>query len=432
MDLKRIGIALPMLGLTGGINIALNWAAVLARDGRAVDLILPQSAGSPEIPFLDEADRGRLRVVPLPEAHRRHYDAAIAVWWESIATLADLHADRYAWLMQAVEAQFFERDDPARADHDALVSADLNIITTARWLRDHAQRHFGAPSERTSCVLSGLDRDLWRPAGRSHRGDGPVRFLVEGPPGDPRKNTLRTIRLLEGLKVPYAWVGASVDREAVGPHCERLESNVPYRRMPEVYGSRDVLVKASNAEGMFGPPLEMFATGGTAVAWHVQGAEEYMSHRHNALLPPLNSWSRLAEAVRELADSPGFVRDLQGQALATAEAWPSWDDQAEAILAAVDGLVPGDRASIVDRVASCQFRSIDDRLERERLRVRWLESEVAARDARIAELWEIADGRGRALDAIRAAPQGPGTFRRLGRFAKRAGRLLGSRVPGAP
>ena len=103
-----------MLGLTGGINIALNWAAVLARDGRSVDLILPQSAGTPEIPFLDDADRRRLRVVPLPEARRKRYDAVIAVWWESIANLADLIADRYAWLMQAVEAQFFEPIDPRR------------------------------------------------------------------------------------------------------------------------------------------------------------------------------------------------------------------------------------------------------------------------------------------------------------------------------
>ena len=60
--------------------------------------------------------------------------------------------------------------------------------------------------------------------------------------------------------------------------------------MPPIYGSADVLVKASNAEGMFGPPLEMFSTGGTAVAWHVQGAEEYMSDRYNSLLVPMNSW----------------------------------------------------------------------------------------------------------------------------------------------
>ena len=243
---------------------------------------------------------------------------------------------------------------------------------------------------------------------------------------------MRTIRLLEGLGVRYSWVGASVDRDAVGPHCTGVAANVPYRRMPAVFGAADVLVKASNAEGMFGPPLEMFATGGTAVAWHVQGAEEYMSHRYNALFAPLNSWSKLAEAVLELNDSSKLVRDLQGHALATAEAWPSWDDQAEAILATVDGLVPNDRSSIVDRVASCRFRSTDDRLEQERLRVRWLEAEVASRDARIAELWEIADGRGRLLDAIRGEPRDRGTYRRLGRFAKRAGRLLGSRVASAP
>ena len=128
--------------------------------------------------------------------------------------------------------------------------------------------------------------------------------------------------------------------------------------MPRVYGSADVLVKASNSEGMFGPPLEMFATGGTAAAWHVQGAEEYMSDRYNSYLVPMNSWPRLTEAILELADSPDRVRVLQENALATAKAWPTWEEQADQIVATIESLVPFGRCSLVRQVAKNQYRAI--------------------------------------------------------------------------
>ena len=127
--------------------------------------------------------------------------------------------------------------------------------------------------------------------------------------------------------------------------------------MPQIYGSADVLVKASNSEGMFGPPLEMFATGGTAVAWHVQGAEEYMADRYNSragadelLAPVCRGRPRTGRRPRA-----GPV-PLQENALATAESWPTWEDQADQILATIESLVPLGRCSLVRHVASNQFR----------------------------------------------------------------------------
>jgi hypothetical protein len=235
----------------------------------------------------------------------------------------------------------------------------MNVITTAHWLEQHIQRHYAFDSKQTSCVLSGLDKTLWKPVAREPlSGRRRVRFLVEGPVIDPRKNAARTVRLLEELGVPYRWVGSVVDPTLVGPNCFGVEQQVPYRQMPQVYASADVLVKASNSEGMFGPPLEMFATGGTAAAWHVQGAEEYMSDRYNSYLVPMNSWSHLTEAIRELADDPDRVRILQENALATAEAWPTWEDQAEQIVATIESLVPFGRCSLVRQVAKNQYRSV--------------------------------------------------------------------------
>jgi hypothetical protein len=360
MAVKRIGIVLPMLSISGGINIILNWAVVLARAGYHLDIILPRSVGKPKVPFLSEADAGLLHLITEPEARQHRYHTIIATWWAGLAFLAELKAEHHAWFMQAYEGQFLELNSPAQADFDELVGSQINVITTAHWLQQHIVRHYQLEPKATFCVLSGLDKTLWKPVSRFalRPGGRPVRFLVEGPTTDPRKNTARTVRLLEELGVEYRWVGAIVDRSLTGPKCKSVDENVPYHRMPRIYGWADVLVKASNAEGMFGPPLEMFATGGTAAVWHVQGAEEYMAHRHNGLLVPMNSWRGLAEAVTTLAEDAALVRTLREHALATAEAWPTWADQAEQIVTTIESLSSFGRCSLVRQLAKNQFRSI--------------------------------------------------------------------------
>jgi glycosyltransferase involved in cell wall biosynthesis len=438
--MKRIGIVLPLLGISGGINIVLNWGVVLAKAGYRLDIILPTTAGG-DIPFLTERDAARLHLLSVSEARRYRYHAVIATWWATLAVAAELEADRYAWFMQAYEGQFLAYDAPDQDRFDELVSSRLNVITTAHWLEQHIKRHYSIEPKQTFCVLSGLDKDLWKPVRREtpRPGGRQVCFLAEGPAFEPRKNVSHTIRLLEGLGVAYKWVGSVVDRSLVGPNCLGVEEQIPYNRMPEIYGCADVLVKASNAEGMFGPPLEMFATGGTVVAWHVQGAEEYMSDRYNSALVPLNSWSALAEAILELAHDPGRVRVLQENALATAEAWPAWDEQAEQIVTTIESLVPFGRCSLVRNAARNRFRPtffsqlVAQGVQRALAEATQDTQRALAEAARAAqdELDRLRSGRAwrfvRLLQRVRRqlAPEGSrrwAAMLRVGRFTWRAGR----------
>ena len=360
MAVRRIAIILPGLGINGGINIVLNWALILAKSGDHIDLILPSRHEGFNIPFLSDDDGRLLQTTSVNEARCHHYHAAIATLWTTIATMVELNADHYAWFMQAYESQFLELNSPVQADFDELVASQVNVITTAHWLEQHILRHYNFEPRRTFCVISGLDKAVWKSMPREplQPGGRPVRFLVEGPLHDPRKHVVETLRLLERLGMTYKWVGATVDPSLTGPNCCGVEERVPYHRMPEIYGWADVLVKASNSEGMFGPPLEMFATGGTAAVWNVQGAEEYMADRYNSRLVPMNSWVRLAQAVVELANDPAQVRTLQENASVTAMAWPTWDDQAEQIRTTIASLVPLGRSSLVRQISKNLFRSI--------------------------------------------------------------------------
>jgi glycosyltransferase involved in cell wall biosynthesis/GT2 family glycosyltransferase len=401
MALKKVGILLPSLGPRGGVRIVLNWAMILARSGYRVELILPPSLAGAKIPLLAEEEIRLLHRISEFEARRHCYYSVLATTWSSISLLAELNADCHAWFMQAYEAQFLERNARGQAEFDELIAGQMNMITTARWLQQHILRHYNVEPKQAFFVLSGLDKTLWKPWPRARlkaRGR-PVEFLVEGPVTDPRKNVAQTIRLLERMGVRYRWVGSRVDRSLVGPNCSAVEAEVPYRRMPAIYAAADVLVKASNAEGMFGPPLEMFATGGTAVAWNVQGSDEYMSHWYNSLLVPMNSWHKLAETIRELVDAPERVATLQEHALLTAEAWPTWDDQAGQVVATIESLVPLGRASLIRQIAKNHFRGIfhSQPVLREAQRAASEAARAAGAEAQLAalehELHELASSR---------------------------------------
>ena len=110
--------------------------------------------------------------------------------------MAELNADHHAWFMQAYEAQFLDHNSSSQADFDELVASQMNVITTAHWLQQHILRHYNFEPKQTFCVLSGLDKTLWRSVPREplRRGGRPVCFLVEGPVTDPRKNVAQTVR----------------------------------------------------------------------------------------------------------------------------------------------------------------------------------------------------------------------------------------------
>src|SRR5271166_4221019 len=163
MAVKRIGIVLPELGISGGINIVLNWAAILAKSGYHVDIIVPQLPDRPEIPFLSAENSRRLHLIDEIEARRHRYHAAIATWWATIALIAALNSDHYAWFMQAYEGQFLAENSPAQADFDELVASQMNVITIAPWLQQHILRHYNFEPKQTFCVLNALDKTLWKP-----------------------------------------------------------------------------------------------------------------------------------------------------------------------------------------------------------------------------------------------------------------------------
>lgn len=329
---QRIGFVIPGLGLSGGINIILNWARVLAKRGNPVDIISAHGGGTP-YHFIPNDEMIGVEFITLNTALDRSYSLVLASWWETVYDLFKLKSERKAWFLQAYEAQFTS-NKLMHDRYDEVVALKIPIIAIADWLKTLFVNYFGYKDSDISVIKNPLDKKIWCKQDRSEV--GPVKFIVEGPSGDPRKNIHETIKLVNKLRVPYFWVGAGTEPSWVGPTCEGVFTNVTYSKMPEIYAKADVMIKASNAEGMFGPPLEMFATGGTSIAWAVEGAEEYMVDGFNCRLSPMNSLRKLKDIVGELSCDRGQVEMLKANALETASRWPTWDDMEDKIVSTIE------------------------------------------------------------------------------------------------
>ena len=110
---------------------------------------------------------------------------------------------------------------------------------------------------------------------------------------------------------------------------DRVFSQVPIDSVGDIYRSCDVLVKLSLVEGMFGPPLEMFHCGGTAIVYDVTGHDEYMSHGANSLIISTGDRDAVRAYLLALSQNPMLVNTLKHGARTTAANWPSWEQATE-------------------------------------------------------------------------------------------------------
>ena len=269
----------------------------------------------------------------LAEAGTQSYDLAIATWWQSVYLLAKISSVRYLYFIQSIESRFFppgQPEDFKLRDLDILKDwcentyrVPLPVITEACWIQQYLLEKYN----RTSfLVRNGIRKDVYQPGGAviAPRQSGRLRVLVEGPLGVFFKNVEKTIELCRLAAVDELWLLTSSDVREY-PGVDRCFSRVPIAETPAIYRSCDVLVKLSYVEGMFGPPLEMFHCGGTAIVYDVTGHDEYIRHGHNSIVVARDEEHKVVEWLKRLKAEPELLAELQAGGAQTAAAWPDWE-----------------------------------------------------------------------------------------------------------
>lgn len=327
----KIAFLLGSAAISGGTYVIFEHAARLQKRGHQL-IILTKETVAPSVYAWHPAaaDLGWLNY---EEAQKEHFDILLATWWQSPFLLKDFAASHYVYFIQSIETRFFEPADPAdygTQDHaiwqqlcEKTYSFAIPMITEARWIQEYLLEKYNAEA---ALVRNGIRKDIYTREGSAVAPvePGKLRVLVEGPVDVGYKNVPLSIQLARQAGVDEIWLLTSSDiAEFSG--VDRVFSRVPIHETPAIYRSCDVLVKLSYVEGMFGPPLEMFHCGGTAIVYKVTGHDEYIVHEQNSLVVERDDEQGVVQSLQKLKNDPSMLAGLRQGARETARQWPDWE-----------------------------------------------------------------------------------------------------------
>lgn len=331
----RIAFLLGSADISGGTNVILEYGSRLQAQGEEVFLITLEPVNTTQLFW--HKDAASMCWITLDEAQNSSFDILLATWWQSVFLLENLQAESYCYFVQSIESRFFPRQDSRelpKRDIDVLrqwcestYMFPLPVITEAQWICDYLKDTYG---HNPMLVKNGIRKDIYRKTGKCVAAKEPdkLRVLVEGPLNVFFKNVEKTIELCLLSEADEIWLLTSSHVEEY-PGVDRCFSKVPIEKTAEIYRSCDVLVKLSYVEGMFGPPLEMFHCGGTAIVYDVTGHDEYIQHKQNALVVKKDAEADVVSWINRLKSDPAFLDALCREASLTAEQWPDWQAQAD-------------------------------------------------------------------------------------------------------
>jgi hypothetical protein len=280
----------------------------------------------------------QIDLAKLSDLAEQRFDIAIATWWRTALRLAEINAEQYAYFVQSIESRFFPAHQQRHRDLvDGTYRMGLPVITEASWIKEHLHESFGTEAY---LARNGILKSLYTVDGDTvaPRVPGRLRILVEGPFGVPIKNTARTVRLVREAEPAEIWLLTS-SKVAWYPGVDRVFSQVPIQAVPPIYRSCDVIVKLSYVEGMFGPPLEMFHCGGTAIVYSVSGHDEYIVPNKNALVLSSDDEAGVVAQIRRLIQDQTLLRTLKDEAEDTARGWPDWNHSSSTFLSHLEKIV---------------------------------------------------------------------------------------------
>lgn len=319
----KIGI-LASPSLSGGNNVIFEHISHIHKSGNLDMTIIFENEVKDEELFWFEGIQ-EVKRITLKEAEKLHFDALIATFWKTCYLLQKLNADSYLYFNQSVESKFYPEDDfNQRNAAEATYLLDLNIITEAGWIQKYVKNNYDIEAE---LVLNGIKKENYSVTGDAYaeRENGKLRVLIEGNIVSSFKNVPKTIEICKNSKADEIWLLTNSpiqNYEGV----DRVFSNIPTNETQKIYRSCDVLVKLSTVEGMFGPPLEMFHCGGTAITYNVTGHEEYMKHDYNSLITDIDNDAKILEYINLLKDNPEKLDFLKKNAISTSGQWYNWED----------------------------------------------------------------------------------------------------------
>lgn len=282
-----------------------------------------------------------LRIIKkIDEALKENYDLCVATFWTTAFEVLKLNSKSYAYFVQSDERRFTdELSSELERKNRYLVEYTYKyfpgqIITISRWLVDMFKNEF---SRHSFYVPNGLNTKIFNIKHRKpYSSRLKLRVLVEGPCEVSFKRIDFTFACLNRFK-KFLHVTHIANDNMTRPYwmIDKVFGRQKHENMSKIYCSNDVLVKLSSVEGFFGPPLEMFGCGGTAITSNVSGYDEYIIDGTNALVAEVDNYDDTCEKIEKIISmNPISLNKLKKEAIITAKSH-DWKNKEHLILEAI-------------------------------------------------------------------------------------------------
>lgn len=315
--------------ISGGTYVIFEHAIRMLNNGYEVSIVTDENFDKKRLDWHEEAKK--LDWLIYDDLKDKNFDIAIATWWKTIFSLAKIKAKKYAYFVQSIESKFYPEYEVAlKSLVDSTYTLSLPVITEATWIKDYLEDNYVG---NVLLARNGIRKDLYNSKIEAikPRKDGFLRVLVEGPLKVSFKNVEKTIELCKKSMADEIWLLTSSDISSY-EGIDRVFSRVPIHKTAEIYNSCDVIVKLSYVEGMFGPPLEMFHCGGTAIVYDVSGHDEYIEHEKNAFVVGKDKEEDVVKYLNILKTDISLLKKLKNNALDTANSWIDWEESSSGFI----------------------------------------------------------------------------------------------------
>lgn len=329
MDRFRIAVALPHLGVYGGIRRFLELGRTWSERGHDVALATPPGlrGAAPWLPFPG-------RVLSLDELEADRWDVLLSPDPELFGLVRPAGALRvfYAVLEKAPGAL------------QACRSADLVLANSAGMMR-----HLAGRGVRAVPAVGGVNLVRFHPPSEDPRprghADEPVEALVYGRLSRRRKGTWTAARAVEraarkaGVRVRLTLFDAPPPDSPPPP--EHLPLSIPHRwvihpsqeTLTALYGESDLFVSAERRAGWCNTAAEAMACGAAVVCTR-SGTEDFARHGDTALVTRFPWTWTLARHLEALLRDPAFRGRIARRGREAIAQFP-WSRTAETIERAI-------------------------------------------------------------------------------------------------
>ncbi len=270
----KIGYLIPSCAVSGGIQVVCQHANRLINRGYDVSIIC--YGKDKDLSWFPNQKAKVYGINDYPYI----YDIVVSTWWEMSFILHQIKAHRKFNFIQSDETRFYDNEDWHKFYAKQSYNFDFEIITEAKWIQKWLLENFGKPSH---YIPNGLDLNIVKqteplvPKGKKYR------VLLEGGISYFYKRMEDAFKVVKDIDCEV-WCVSNAGTPKDDWKCDRFFQKVPFSEMKKIYSSCDTLLKMSSVEGVFGPPLEMMACGGTCVISKVSGFDEYIKDKYNALV----------------------------------------------------------------------------------------------------------------------------------------------------